>query len=55
MVFGLRSVCLQSMLFCVNVLDQIKFLDLKMNLRCSIFTKEQMFLKEFFSEVGVLH
>ena len=54
MVFGLRSVSPQPMLLCVNMIAQIKFIDLKMNLRCSIFTKGQLILKKLVSEVGVL-
>ena len=54
MVFGIWSVFLQSMLLCVNMIAQIKFLDLKMNLGCSIFTKGKLILKELVSEVSVL-
>ena len=43
------------MLLCVNAKAQIKCLDLKMNLRCSIFTKRKLILKELVSEVGVLY
>ena len=41
-VFGMRSVSLQPMILCVNVIAQIKCLDLKMNLGCSIFTKREI-------------
>ena len=43
------------MFLCVNVIAQIKCLDLKMNLGCSIFTKGELILKELVSEVGVLY
>ena len=42
------------MLLYVNMIAQIKCLDLKMNLVCSIFTKGKFIPKEFVSEVGVL-
>ena len=55
MVFGLQSVSPQPMLLCVNVIAQIKFIDLKMNLGCSIFIKGRSILNQLVSEVGVFY
>ena len=44
-VFGLRSVSPQPMHLCVNGISQIKCINLKMNLGCSIFTKGQLIIK----------
>ena len=43
------------MLLCVNVIAQIKCINLKIKLGCSIFTKGQLTLKLLVSEVGVLY
>ena len=45
MVFGLQSVSMQTMLLCVNVIAQIKCLNLNMNLGCFNFTKGKLILK----------
>ena len=50
----MRSVTPQPIILCMNVIAQIKYLDLKINLGCSIFTIGKLILKELVSKVGVL-